>query len=480
MDKLLQYIKQGLPEILNGLPALGYEMGLTCLFLLVVVWDLAKGKFFKKSLLSVVTGGLVLNYLLFSGYNQNVALDVIEGIGSHHPYLKLLFVVLSLLILLYDQLLNKIDRVGEYYAILVAILIGLSFILMAKNFLVLYLAIEAVSICSYILVAFKFDKKSSEGSLKYILFGAFSSALMLYGISLLYGLSGSLTFAEVFVHQAINEELIGKLALLLTLIGIFFKISAVPFHIWTPDVYESAPTTIASYLSVAPKAAVVYILSNFVEHLKGNEFFLIILSVVAIASILFGNLSALRQTSFKRMLAYSSIAHAGFLLIAVVASPKDHLHFYLTIYLFMNVAAFGLASWLESVATNDSLQSFNGFGLKHPFIGVVAVIVMISLAGLPITAGFNAKLLIFIDLWGSYSSSGSIWLLALFAVGLVNVVVSLFYYLKAPYFMFFSKVEALNVNLTYAQRIYFGLLSFPLLLFFFKPDWLLTFINWLS
>ncbi|MGB0524304.1 MAG: NADH-quinone oxidoreductase subunit N [Flammeovirgaceae bacterium] len=476
MEEKLPHILQ---EILNALPGLRYQMALVVLFILVIVADLLKNAFVRKILPVVVGIGLIISLSLID-IQDNTLLTDLAGVGFYEPYLNYLFGGLVILLLVFDQVLMKRIRVGEYYSILLATLIGLSFILMSRSFLMLYLAIETVSICSYILTAFKFNKRSSEGALKYILFGAFSSALMLYGISLLYGLTGSLEFQEVFTHKVLTFNVLAQVGLFLTLGGIFFKLSAVPFHIWTPDVYESAPIPVAVFFSIAPKGAVLYILLTWKSYLETNESFIALICLVAIASIFYGNLSALRQSSLKRMLAYSSIAHAGFLLITALASPTSHFYFYLTIYLFMNLVAFGLAAWLESVEGDDRMARFSGVGLQIPLVGVIATIAMISLGGLPITAGFNAKLLIFIDLWNAYSLSSSNWLLLLFALGLVNIVISLFYYLRVPYFMFFGKEMPISFTLTHAQKVFLVLLSFPLLLFFFKPDWLLALIDWLN
>ena len=298
---------------------------------------------------------------------------------------------------------------------------------------------------------------------------------------MLYGISHHLDFESVFTNSAIQTNILGQIGVIFTLGGLLFKLAAVPFHIWVPDVYESAPTPIVTFFSIAPKAAVVYLLSNWLEYFtENNAFFISVLAIVAILSIMIGNLSALRQQSLKRMLGYSSIAHAGFLLIAVISSTKETLFFYLVIYLFMNTIAFALANWQESISRQDKISLYRGLGLKYPFIGVVTLITMISLAGLPLTAGFNAKLLVFADLWGNYSHSTNYLLILLLVIGLINVVISLYYYLRLPYVMFFRQGENINIQISLMQKIFFSVFTIPLLVFFFKPDWLFLLISWLG
>jgi len=372
----------------------------------------------------------------------------------------------------------------DWLPIFLALLLGLYLMAMSVNLLAIYLSIELVSLSSYLLTALARDRKASEGGIKYLLFGAVSSAIMLYGMSLLYGLTGTLdlTSSVVEAELAKNSLYVVYLAGILTLSGIFFKLSLVPFHVWTPDTYDAAPTPIAAFFSVGPKAAALLVLMRVLTALPTN--FQTPLAVVALASITLGNLSALWQTDAKRLLAYSSIAHAGFLLVGIVAFNETGFEaatFYIATYLFINLAAFLLIDLLAQQRGGSlTLQEFSGLGTTQPLISVVLTLIMIALAGLPPTVGFTAKLLAFSALLEAYQTSANGWLLALFGIGLLNVVISLFFYLRIPLLLFFRPAPGGSsplVALTRSQFILGALLALPVVAFFFKPEWLLQWIE---
>ncbi|RYF77147.1 MAG: NADH-quinone oxidoreductase subunit N, partial [Cytophagaceae bacterium] len=244
----------------------------------------------------------------------------------------------------------------EWYAVLMALVLGLFLLSMAVNLLSIYLSLELVSISSYLLTGLVGDRKASEGGLKYLLFGAVSSAVMLYGMSLLYGLTGTLDITStVFGVELAKNGTIALVAGLLTMAGLLFKLSAVPFQIWTPDAYEAAPVPVAAFFSIGPKAAALLVLMRLISAMPvaGLQ---TPLAVIAMAGILIGNLSALRQTDAKRLLAYSTIAQAGFLLVGVVALSDAGFQaavFYTATYLFISLAAFFL---IDALAPNGSLR----------------------------------------------------------------------------------------------------------------------------
>ena len=374
---------------------------------------------------------------------------------------------------------------------------------LSVNLLSIYLSIELVSICSYLLTALSADRKASEGGIKYLLFGAVSSAIMLYGMSLLYGMTGTLDLtADAFgTELARQDAAVATVAVLLTGAGLLFKLAGVPFHVWTPDAYEAAPVPVAAFFSVAPKAAAVLVLMRIVTALpmdSGRGVGDVLggtgatatglqtpLAVLALAGILIGNLSALRQTDAKRLLAYSTIAHAGFLLVGVVALSEagfEAVLFYAGTYLFMSLAAFFLIDLLaRSQNSTLTISEFAGLGPKQPLLSVALTIVMLALTGLPPTVGFTAKLLSFSALYEAYQRSADPWLLALFALGLLNALISLVYYLKIPFLLFFRpapvRAEPLaEVRLpTAAVWLSVGLVI-PVVGLFLKPDWLLNLI----
>lgn len=395
-------------------------------------------------------------------------------------------------------------RQGEYYGIMLALVTGTMLMSQSVNLLSVYLSIEFVSICSYILTYFNFDKKSAEAGMKYILFGGVASGLMLYGMSLLYGLTGTLNFTEPAFAEALQQAPFMLLAvgIVLTLSGFLFKLAAVPLHLWAPDVYEGAPTPVVALFSIAPKVAGIAVLMRFLHSLNipslstdigFNEQWL--LAILAIVTMTLGNLIALWQTNAKRMMAYSSIAHSGTMLIGVLAYSQlgmESILFYASIYLFMNFAAFFLISILARSTGNEQINGYKGMGMQYPLVGVLMVVVMIALTGLPPTAGFTAKLLIFSALWKQYQQTENTLIFSVLLLGLLNTVVSLFYYLKIPLYMFFRQTEPSEkqteigkpvrepLRVTLVEKVVATLLIFPLLLLFFKPDLIINFITRIS
>jgi len=455
---------------------------------------------FKKGELSFLIKGIAIVGLLINFYlihttsiNFPVSTSKIMGnsmtIYQHTYFFQYIFTCSALFAITFGLFGRKIhlSNPTEYTGILLFMLLGLHLLSKPANFLMLYLSIEIVSFCSYMLTYFKIDKWSAEGSLKYLLFGAFSTACMLYGMSLIYAFTGNITFhaiSETIINAGILPTM---LAIGLILIGLLFKLAAFPMQGWAPDTYQAAPTPFIAFLSVAPKAGAVYILfiiSQYMTNAESLSFFNYILVLVALGSILIGNLSALWQKNAKRLLAYSSIAHTGFLLLPIIHNQDgniDSLLFYTCIFLLMNTAAFCWVHFMEIKLKTAQIEVIKGCGKVQPYPAVLLLIIMISLTGLPITAGFTAKLFIFSDLWQSIST-GDTLLMILFFAGLLNVIIALYYYLQLPFFAFFKNppVTSLPLLLNARQVSFLSMLTLPLIIFFFKPDWLLEIINFLS
>lgn len=402
-------------------------------------------------------------------------------------FFKLLFLVGGFLTILISTK-KKNDTTTEFIVLLDAIVVGSCLLASSMNFVMVLLSLELVSLSSYMLAGFGFDKKSSEGSMKYFLFGSIATACMIYGMSLMYGLSGTLTFSsDQFLNALIEiKSPLLLIASLLTLVGFLFKISAAPFHLWAPDVYESAPTPVVAFLSIVPKLAGIAILVKVVlaVQLFGQSGFpwQAIMACISILSILIGNLSALAQTNPKRMLAYSSVAQAGFLLIGIAVLGMEGLHFmlfYSIIFLLMNFLAFSALAQYEEFVDIRSVTAFSGLGRLSFFPAFVILIGMIALTGLPPTAGFTAKLLIFSSLWTTYQETKNVILLGLFIIGLVNTVVSLFFYLKIPYFLFLKEpIEPVGILKTSSSRNFLhALLVVALIYLFLQPGGLMGWIN---
>lgn len=429
-----------------------------------------------------LAGALVTFGLVLAQWNSpsGFRFEPLLFLDNKAIFFKLLVLGAWLFALLHIRLLRH-KFPPELNATLIAAVLGMNLLCMATHWLTVYLSLELVSLSSYLLVALSPYKKAAEGGLKYLLFGAVSSAVMLYGISLLYGLTGTLdlTAEAMRLGLAANPPLVMNIAMLMTLGGFLFKLSLVPFHAWAPDVYEAAPTPLVSFLSVAPKAAVVLVLMRVTSAWPAD--LLPLLGGIALVSITVGNVTALWQQNARRLLAYSSIAQAGYLIVGIVAFSQlgfEGATFYTAVYILINMAAFLLVDLLVP-RSETLLADYAGLGKKHPWISIAATVVMVALAGLPPTVGFTAKLLIFSALWDSYQLQGAPWMVWLLVGGILNAAISLAYYLRLPYLLFFKTTEtppATPIYLT-GGRIVSGILLLAILLLFFKPE-LLT--QWIS
>lgn len=327
-------------------------------------------------------------------------------------------------------------RYGEFCALLVTAVFGMSLMTASANLIMLYLAIETTSLPLYILAGFRvLDQKSVEAGIKYILYGAMASAVMLYGFSLLWGFSGQAgiyDIAAVFQSGAFPPVLLVG-ALLLVTVGFGFKISAVPFHFWAPDVYEGAPTPVAGFLSTASKAAGFAVLIRFLLAVfpQIEWLWMPLIGALAAASMIAGNLLALTQRNIKRLLAYSSIAQAGYILVGVAANTAFGMSgvvYYLASYLVTNLAAFGIVWLVGREVGSDDLDAYSGLARRNPAIGLAMLAALLSLGGIPPLSGFFGKLLVF----GAAVQAGlnnQPWLIALSFVGVLTSVVGLYYYL---------------------------------------------------
>jgi NADH-quinone oxidoreductase subunit N len=341
---------------------------------------------------------------------------------------------------------------SEYFALLASCVFGMVVMAGANDLLLMYLSLEFVSITSYVMAGMlRKNRKSAEASLKYIIYGAGASGMMIYGMSFLYGLTGTL---EVHALGQRLSELGPSVPPTLTLVtsilimaGFGYKIAAAPFHMWCPDVYEGAPTPVTAFFSVGPKAAGFAMLARFLEGVfpgtGGGPFeWKLVLALIAVLTMAVGNLGALHQRNLKRLLAYSSIAHAGYLLVAFVAftpEARQHLLFYLMVYVIMNLGMFLVVLFLEERYGIETVEGCRGLGWKDPQIGVLSAIFLFSLTGLPPTAGFVGKLLVFSSVVEHALASERPLGVALVVVALIFSVVSLFYYMRIAAAMFLAK-----------------------------------------
>lgn len=457
------YLNQQLDDVMSSLLAFKPELCLTVLFLLVLAIDLIYRRNSGKACRMLACAGMLLvlaadmgQYLIFK--EQGRFLFINNLILNHsNIVLKMIMDAATFTLLLYfpwdHQLKAHKKGMGDAYTIIIASVLGLHLMVMSATLLTMFLSIEMVSIASYLLVAYRTESNfSAEAALKYVLFGMAASAVMLYGISLFYGFSGSINLYDPYMvtNLQMAEPTVVVLALVLILVGIGFKLSFVPLHFWVPDVYQGASTPVTAYLSTLPKIAgfglLVTFLRPFMVNPLWNRFdFALILSVAAIVTMVAGNFAAIWQQNVKRMLAYSSVGHTGFALMAIVTyTPQGigSLSFYLAVYVIANIGVLGLATYFANAMQAHTVNDYKGLGTKYPIASVCFVILLISLTGIPVSAGFNAKVLVFSSVYNVYQQGHNTIFLALLITGAVTTVVSLFYYIKIPLNLFLRKHEA--------------------------------------
>jgi len=378
---------------------------------------------------------------------------------------------LASVVFFYNSSLFQSKYSAESLFLLLASSLGLNMMMLAEDLLSLFVALELSAIASYILVILSWQKNSLEGAMKYLLFGVFASAVMLYGISWIYGLSGTTDLAITTWQIPVSS--IHYFAIFMMLAGLLMKISAVPYHIWTPDAYQIAPTPVVAFLATASKVAgVVAILKVVKAYAPILPDITQIVAFISIISIVLGNLIAFWQKNLKRMLAYSSVANAGYLLIGAVSPTyQDILFFFLLVYSIANMLIFAIAEYYEQNYQFTNLEHFAGIGKASPLISISLLMGFVSLAGLPPTAGFTAKLLIFSMLWENFETSKQVIFVIWLLIGLLNTIVALFYYLKMPYFAFFRNTEQTQSikHQSYYFLVSIILLAALLIIFFIKP-----------
>ncbi len=403
---------------------------------------------------------------LLGQYGMSFDLSIFAGTLSGDSSTVWLNLALSLLLALAVGVAMSgafTDQLGEFYALMLWSTVGMMVLAASEELLTLFLALETMTICLYLLTAFeKSRRRSAEGGLKYFVYGSVASALFLFGLSLIYGLTGStrlsairqaLAFESGSVIQGLNANVAGASAVVLILVGFGFKIAAAPFHQWAPDAYEGAPAAVGSWIGSGSKLASFVALAKVLVLGLGvwscppgdisGPGWIGLIGVLAALSMTYGNLAALAQRNLKRLLGYSSIAHAGYLLVGVVAlavstgraSAAGALLYYLVTYSAATIGAFALAAWMVTETGSDEIDDLNGLGWKHPFLAVCLTLLMLSLIGLPPLAGFVGKLAMFMHALNTVERERSA-LIGLVALGFFNSVISAFYYVKILRAMF--------------------------------------------
>jgi len=406
----------------------------------------------KNALLPVTIIGLAGALALTVRYWNSGAKPQYHGMMLFDNYsvafASITIVSTILILLLSKEYFEKISsHVAEYYAIILFSLAGIMVMVSYYNLTMLFVGIEIMSVSLYILAGIKKnDFASNEAALKYFLMGAFSTGFLLFGIALIYGASGSFSLDEIS-KWVVAQSNIGPMfytGILLIIVGLCFKVGVAPFHFWTPDVYEGSPTLITAYMStVAKTAAFAAFLRLFMICFAPlSDFWMPAMIVITVITLFIGNITALYQQSFKRMLAFSSISHAGYLLFAIVSlgsGSANSVFIYATAYSIASIIAFGALILVQQQTGTDNFDAFNGLAKKNPFLALVLTVAMLSLAGIPLTAGFIGKFFVFSGALSQYHTTMVI-------LAVVNAIISIFYYFRVIIAMYFRSSEREEVQ----------------------------------
>ncbi len=419
---------------------------------------------------SLVGLAAVAAITVVTGQTEATAFDGSYSVDALTTFLDLLFIAIVALSIVFapDYLAPRGLPMAEFTVILLFALTGAMLISASADLLVLFIGLELMVIPGYLLAGYhKSDGFSTEGAIKYFLLGSFSSAIFLFGLAFIWGLTGStridvvaLRLSEIVAGtSALSPGLAMGLAFLTT--GVAFKIAAVPFHYWTPDAYQGSPTPVTGYLSVGPKiGAFALILRLFVEALAAvKDEWLIVIVILAAATMTLGNLVALTQNNVKRMLAYSSIAHTGYMLVGLAAYAAGRMEglegllYYGVAYSFMNLGAFAVIAALQKRAgVTSSLETFAGLGRREPLLGILMTLFLLSLTGIPPTAGFFGKAYVIL---AAVQAGGPVAILAVIAV--LNAAAAAFYYLRVVVYMFMREPKVDEASPTHGRLLWGGL-----------------------
>ncbi len=449
-----------------GLVAVLPEILLLVLAFAVMGFDLFLPEAAKKLLGRLTILGLIIvlvvNLLLPATGSVFGGMVYVDGWVALY---RMLFIVAAILACFISMDMRGLEQNGEYYGLMVFSTMGMSLMAASRDLIMLYIAVETTSITLYLLAGFmRADKRSAESGLKYFLFGAFTSTIMLYGLSLLYGFTRATGYdalaAELAKLAAEPSKWLVMAPLLLVLVGLGFKISAVPFHFWAPDVYEGAPTPVTAFISVASKAAGFAVLVRFlmIAFPIARGEWVALLSALSVVTMTLGNVLAISQRNIKRMLAYSSIAQAGYVLIGVVAVSNPNVTpygpasvlFYLGVYVLTNIVAFAVVIAVTNALGSDDMSALYGLSRRSLGLALAMLAAMLSLGGVPPLAGFFAKLYVFAAAMGQRLT----WLVV---IGVLNSIIALYYYLMVVKYIFVDRSEGDEQPMEVASALNFGL-----------------------
>lgn len=419
------------------------EIAVVILALLIIIFDLLMPRQETRRSLGYVAACGLLGILVYTFTQYGVSGTVYNGffvVDNFAVFFKQLFLAATLLTILssFDYVEKLTEGSGEFYALVLFALLGMMVMASARDFLTLFVGMELMTIVFYALVGFDLrSKKSSEAGVKYLILGASSSAVLLYGMSWVYGVTGSIELTQIAANVSASPAMLLGLGLMLA--GVCFKLSIVPFNMWAPDVYEGAPTPITALLAMGSKAAgfavLLRVFLGAFTDLQG--YWMGLVSLFAAASMIVGIVVAIWQTNIKRMLAYSSIAQAGYILSGILAADAAGVKgmlFYAVLYMFANVGAFAVAIAVKNHYGSDDIDDFSGLSQKSPLLALVMTIALLSMAGIPPMAGFAGKLYLFIAI----VEKGYLWLAIL---GFVMSMISVYYYISVVKTMYSKEAK---------------------------------------
>lgn len=437
----------------------------------------------KKALLPVTILGLIVTLVfLVGGWNSEAGpqfhgMVIFDRLAISFSIMCVL--ITGLIILLSKEYFKAISAyTSEYFSLIIFSLAGAVIVNSYHNFAMLFIGIELMSVAMYIMAGIrKTNLASNEASLKYFLMGAFSTGFLLFGITLLYGASGTFDLTELrnYVQNSSEISPLFYGGILLLLCGLCFKVGAAPFHFWVPDVYDGSPILVTSFMSTVVKvASLVGFLRLFsMVMVPLNDFWTPVLLTVVILTLFVGNVTALLQSSFKRMMAYSSVSHAGYMLFAIVsigATSESGMLVYATAYSLASVIAFGVLIPVKRSTGSENFESFNGLAKKEPALALILTIAMLSLAGIPLTAGFMGKFMMFNNVMETYN-------LTLLILAVVNAAIGAYYYLRVVVCMYFRHPEQEEVqqHVPASYKVALGIAAVLTLLIGVYPDSILGF-----
>ncbi len=428
------------PDFMPAMPEI-FLLAMICGILIIDLFlkDESRGATYVLSIIALITTAF-LSYSNFSTetittFNGSFILDTMASILK----ISVIIVVVGVFIYAKDYLKDRNIYKGEYFTLGLFGVLGMMVMISAGNFLTVYLGLELLSLSMYAMIAMQRDSfTASEAAMKYFILGAIASGILLYGMSMVYGVTGSLDLATINQAVAGADRVVMSFGLVFIILGIAFKLGAVPFHMWMPDVYQGSPTSVTLYIASAPKiAAFAMMYRLLVDGLVGMQAdWQMILSILAVLSMLLGNIIAIAQSNLKRMLAYSTISHVGFIIMGVIAGTEagyGAAMFYAIVYALMSVGGFGMIVLLSRAGYEaENIEDFKGLNQKSPWFALVMMAMMFSMAGVPPFLGFWAKLAVLQEA----INSGFIWLAI---IGVVASVIGAFYYLRVIKVIYFDK-----------------------------------------